>query len=116
MELEKNGLLVNFDYPQEFLSIVERQLIDLNPWSILVGEHLLDKFHGIKKRYPNNDVVPFARRWDNDDVACFNLADNKNIIIIHDYGDSNWTNRPVFDSFWDWFRKAIEDLIEFESL
>lgn len=59
-----------FGYPGEFLRVVDRGLVDLEPWLILRGEDLLVRHHGLRTRYPKRRVVPFALRTDRDDVAC----------------------------------------------
>lgn len=46
------------------------RLVDLQPWLILQGEVLVGTLLGLRKRYPASPLVAFARRIDNDDVAC----------------------------------------------
>jgi len=59
-----------FNYPQEFLRIVDQDLLDFDPWIILQGERFRIRFHGMKEIFPKRELVPFVRREDNDDVAC----------------------------------------------
>jgi hypothetical protein len=102
-----------FNYPQEFLRLIDQNLLDFDPWIILQGERLRTRFHGIRERFPNRDLVPFARREDNDDVACWENG-RPGVIIIHDFSTSGHEEHEHFKDFWDWFRNAIEVMIEYE--
>jgi hypothetical protein len=114
--LSIDDLPPDFEYPQEFIRVVELGLTNLEPWWILKGEPLRDRFRGLRERYPDNLVVPFAARQDNDDVACWDLAQG-NIVIVHDYAAPGWERRrPEFATFYDWFRQAVEDCITFEPV
>ena len=62
-----------FSYPAEFLRIVGLGLTQLEPWWILDGDNLRIRHLGLQRRYPSRKLVPFARREDNDDVACWDL-------------------------------------------
>ncbi len=104
----------DFEYPIEYIQILENNILLFKPWEIPLGERLISRFLGLKKRYPKRKVVPFAHRRDCDDVACFDV-ENKNIIVIHDYASEGWEYVGNFDTFWQWFRSAIEDMIMFEQ-
>lgn len=106
--------LSHFTYSNDFLRLVSQNLTDLDPWKVLSGADLIRKYSGLRTRYPNRSLVPFASRADNDDVACFD-ADNPEIVyLIHDYASPGWEQRKQFSSIWDWFRDAVEDMIEYE--
>ena len=32
-------------------------------------------------------------------------------VIIHDYCEPGWEQRGEYDSFWDWFMEAVEEMI-----
>jgi hypothetical protein len=102
-----------FSYPPEFIRVVELGLVDLEPWWILVGDLLRERTAGLAKRYPERRLVPFARRQDNDDVACWDLDSGK-VTVIHDFASPGYEAREVLDDFYSWLRGAIEDLIAFE--
>lgn len=111
--LQAEMLPQGFTYPRQFLRIIEQEIQDLTPWHILSGERLRMRREGLQERYPRN-LVPFARRQDNDDVACWEGTDNHRVVIIHDFASSGWENRESYSSFWGWFRSAIEEMIAFE--
>lgn len=103
-----------FKYPPAFLRAVEQQLVDLTPWYIMSSHDVVERMKGLKQRYPTRDLVPFARRDDNDDVACFERGKNESVVIIHDFASPGHEQRTVFSSFWDWFKYAVDEMIQFE--
>lgn len=103
-----------FDYPAEFIRVVELGLTELEPWQILEGWLLRDRMKGLRRRYRRRRLVPFARRLDNDDVACFDVKAG-DIIIIHDFASPGWEERQHYPHFYDWLRQAVEDLIDSEN-
>jgi len=102
-----------FEYPKEFLTIVNQNLLDFDPWVILIGDRLIQRYDGIKTRYPSRELVPFARREDNDDVACWER--DKGIVIIHDFASPGFERGETVMSFWEWFRLMVDDMIEYNS-
>ncbi|MDR0991134.1 MAG: hypothetical protein LBL92_07230 [Propionibacteriaceae bacterium] len=113
-ELLRSEELPNkFVYAEEFLRVVTLRLTSLEPWWIMQGRELRERYNGLRTRYPSYVLVPFARRQDNDDVACWDVPLGK-IIIVHDFASSGWERRKEFPDFYSWFRQAIDDLIEFD--
>ena len=104
-----------FHYPDNFLRIVEQGLLDFDPWIILTGAQLRTRFSGIKERFPTRELVPFARREDNDDVACWDKDKPGAVMIIHDFSGLGYENKVELHSFWDWLRSALEATIEYEG-
>jgi hypothetical protein len=101
-----------FQYPRPYLRLAEQGLIDINPWFLLENKALLITYEGIKNNYPSYSAVPFARRLDNDDVACWVQDSPGKVCIIHIDTSPGWERRrQPFDTFWDWFLSAIDDMI-----
>lgn len=111
--LSPRDLPDDFSYPQEFIRVVELGLTNLEPWWILTGDLLRARYAGLAKRYPKRILVPFARRQDNDDVACWDLPSGS-VVVIHDFASPGSEARIEFRDFYAWLRQAVEDLIEFE--
>jgi hypothetical protein len=103
----------DFEYPAEFLRVLDLGLINLKPWEIIIDERIDLRYRGLKKRYPKRHLIPFAQRRDCDDVACWDLNLGKKLVIIHDYASEGYELSNSHDTFWDWFRQAIDDMIEF---
>ena len=112
--INKSDLPEWFEYPNPFLKIVEQNLVDLSPWYILSKDLLKWRYNGLKERYPKQSLIPFAAKYDNDDVACWEQSNPEKVVIIHDFASEGWEKVMDFDNFWEWFRSAIEEMIEFE--
>lgn len=113
--LNKNEAPEWFNYPHEFLRVVEQGLLDFDPWIILQHQQLRTRFVGLRERYPNRSLVPFARREDNDDVACWDKNKPGIIVVIHDFSSPGYESKEEFNCFWDWLRSALEATIAFEN-
>lgn len=113
-ELLPIGDLPNgFTYPAEYIRTVELGLRNFEPWWIIDGRFLRDRFVGLKERYPELSLVPFAFREDNDDVACWDTV-SRNVVIIHDFASPGYERRAELVDFHAWLRLAVDDFIEFE--
>jgi hypothetical protein len=113
--LSVQDLPAGFWYPASFVRVIELGLTNLEPWHMLEGSRLRERNQGLAQRFPARSLVPFAVRQDNDDVACWDLArSNEEVVVIHDFASPGWEAREGYPDFFAWFRRAIEDLIEFE--
>lgn len=112
--LEKSELPNGFVYPESFLKAVRLNLIDMEPWNIMDRPDVIQRIQGMRKRYPNRMLIPFARRGDNDDVACFEENMGETVQIVHDYASVGYEQRRTINSFWDWFKEAINEMIQFD--
>lgn len=105
-------LELGFNYPEQFEKIVELNLLDFDFWYIMNEEQSLTRLDGLRTRYPRRNLIPFARRDDNDDIACFDLKEPCKVQIIHDFASDGYEQRKTYDDLWDWLKDAIEELIE----
>jgi hypothetical protein len=101
-----------FAYPPEFVRVVELGLVNPEPWWIFGGEPLRQRLRGLAKRYPERTLIPFAKREDNDDIACWE-GKLPRVVVVHDYASSGWAERAEYPDFNAWFRQAIEDCLDF---
>jgi len=112
---EVDYLPKDFKYPDELVKIIELNLTNINPWIVLNNEDIIKiRYEGVKKRYPNRILIPFAQRLDNDDIACFEIGSKNAIQIIHDFASSGYEQKKSYRNFWDWFKSAIDDMINFD--
>ena len=72
-----------------------------------------NRLKGVTERYPNRKLIPFARRDDNDDIACFEVGKGEKVQIIHDFASEGYEQRNEYNDFWDWLKDAIDEMIEF---
>lgn len=113
MILEKSELPSWFEYPSEFLILINQNLLDFDPWIVITGDRLKTRYAGIKERYPNRGLIPFARREDNDDLACFEK--DSGVVIIHDFATPGYEGGRDSMLFWEWLRMVVEDMIEYNT-
>lgn len=99
---------------KNFRRVFNLGLIYLEPWFLLKEDQAKAHLEGLQKRYPSRVLLPFARRGDNDDIACFEEGKGETVQIIHDFASPGFEQRQEFPSFWDWFRYAVEEMILFE--
>ncbi len=66
----------------------------------------------LMEMYPDRRLVPFAARYDNDDLACFEVGFGGRVFIVYMGADPGWERRQEYDDFWDWFQVAVDELIE----
>ncbi len=113
--LSVSDLPAGFEYPRAFVRVVELGLTNLEPWWIIEGDVLRDRFVGLQKRYDDRTLVPFATRQDNDDVACWDVdRGSGTVVIVHDFASPGYEQRAELPDFSAWLRQAVEDLIAFE--
>ncbi len=109
--IEKESLPALYD------QMVECGIIDLDPWGLLQGEMQHRRAQDIEKVFAGWGIILFARRTDNDDVACW--TDSK-VVVIDDWDliwDENGPRRLVarkYGSMEEWFLAAARDFIEFD--
>jgi hypothetical protein len=111
--LSVGDLPQGFEYPREFVRVVEFGLTNIEPRWIIEGGRLRHRFAGLQQRYPDRNLVPFAVRQDNDDIACWDTMTG-DVAVVHDFASPGYEQRYALDNFYAWFRQAIEDFIEFE--
>lgn len=104
-------------YPGAFRRLIARGLRHFEPWHILEGDRLRWRLAGLRQRYPERRLLPFAERQDRDDVACWDLADPerpRRIAIIHDFASPGWEQRASLPDLAAWIRRAVEDMLTFD--
>lgn len=102
----------DFQYPSSFVKAVELNLLDFEFWYFMTNEQVSTRINGLMKRYPNRKLVPFARRDDSDDIACFEVGKEPRVQIIHDFASEGYEQRGEYEGFWDWMKMAVDELIE----
>ena len=66
----------------------------------------------IQSDYPEFLLVPFARRFDNDDVACWDMTTEEEVVIVHMFSSADYALRQKYPSFLKWFEAAIREMVE----
>ena len=112
--LSENELPKWLKYPPEYRRLVDDGVIKFTPWYLLNSKLARLRYERLQKRYPSRRLFAFAARFDNDDIACWEEGKGSQIIVIHDGASAERCDRKAYTSFWDWFRAAIEDMIQHE--
>jgi hypothetical protein len=112
--LHDDELPPGLSYPDAFKRLVDRGLVYFEPWFVLEGHLLRSRLDGLRERYPLRILLPFARREDSDDVACWDSALPGRVVIVHDFASAGWEQRAVLDDFYAWVRLAVETMIEYD--
>ena len=111
--LENKLGIEGFQYPDSFIKAIELNLLDFDLWYIMDEERVLKRLKGVTERYPNRKLIPFARRDDNDDIACFEVGKGEKVQIIHDFASEGYEQRNEYNDICDWLKDAIDEMIEF---
>jgi hypothetical protein len=104
---------VSVSLPRELERIASQGLINLSPWHVMPRELAKKRMTGLRGRY-RTKYVPFARRQDNDDVACIDPDEPGRVVVVHDFSTDDAERVATYETFWDWFRSVVEDMIAFE--
>lgn len=111
-KVPKEFLEKGFQYPESYTKIIELNLVDFDYWYMMSEEQALKRLAGLRQRYPERYLVPFARRDDNDDIACLDVREPEKVQIIHDFASSGYEQRRTYEDLWEWLQEAVNELIE----
>lgn len=105
--------------PSGYLDAKAFGLVNLMPWQFVIDDEFDWLLAGLASRYPDHKAIPYARRRDNDDVACFTPGgkglDGCKVIIIHDLATSGSEVVAEFVTFWGWFQYAVSEMVEWHE-
>ena len=95
-------------YPKDFSILLERGLEEVGIWYFLELPRIRERRKGLATRYTNRDLIPFATRDDNDDVACWDgRLGSSQVVVIHDFASPGFEEREVLPSFRSWYEFAL---------
>lgn len=102
-----------YKYPETYKKITELNLVDFDVWYFIESEQATRRYYDLKERYPNRQLIPFARRDDNDDIACFEVGKGDRVQLIHDFATEGFEQRREFQDLWEWLEFAVKEMIEY---
>ena len=82
----------------------------------LIFPDVTETVEDLEKRYPERNLIPFARRGDCDDIACFEVGKGEQVYVIHDFASSGYEQRKIYENVWKWLEDVVETMIEFELM
>jgi hypothetical protein len=114
--IDQNDLPDKFEYPAAVYKLLECNLINFDVWYFMDEMNAKLRLDGLRERYPNRNLIPFARRGDCDDIACFEVGQEEKVYVIHDFATNGYEQREQFESVWDWLKYAINIMIDYEIM
>lgn len=112
-------------FPSGYQWLVKRGLVgfapntQLQPWYFLEADNIFDAAQkwsdGVLSDRP---LMVFAKRQDNDDLACFyyKSRETPKVAIIEGWIGNNYDVVAIYDSFWEWLKAIIDDIQEWAEL
>lgn len=113
-----------FEVPIGYRWLASQELIGfephtrLQPWYYLSREEIFS----VTERWPegpfSGQLVAFARRQDDDVIACFHHSGEffKEVVIINGWTDTGYDVLQTYSLFWDWLKSVVDDIAEWVSL
>jgi hypothetical protein len=94
-------------------TIGDRPSTQLSPWYRLPDAETFSA----SERWPKGEernLVVFARRQDNDDLACFSVAKEVviGIVVVHGWTASGCDVVAEYRTVWEWLKAVIDDIAE----
>jgi hypothetical protein len=113
----------DFPVPKGYRWIIDRGLVGFEPFTGLQPWHYLDatSVFEANQRWPHGPIpdrlVAFAKRQDNDDLACFRVQDGRvvDIAVIHGWTSEGYTVVAEHLTFWDFLKLVVDDLAEWSE-
>jgi hypothetical protein len=98
-----------FELPEGYLHACRLGLGNLAPWRFLKGEAFLSAYDRVNAACEGRILLPFARRDDCGEVACFEvLPGPAEAVHVISSGEAV----AEFASFWEFVRQAVDDMIQ----
>lgn len=114
-KFDVQNLFADFEYPRAFLKIIQLGFVDFDWWYLMNTTQVYKRRKGLSIRYPNRNLIPFARRSDCDTIACFEVGAGEKVFIIHDFSSSGFEQENEFENFKSWFLDVIAEMLEDEN-
>jgi hypothetical protein len=110
--------------PKGYQWLIDRGLVGFEPFTQLQPWHYMppEQCFWATDRWPNistKQLFVFAKRQDNDDLACISFDENRNInglVLIQGWTPSGFDLVVEFSDFWLWMQHVIQDIADWVSL
>ena len=81
---------------------IQKGMVGWGAWYIIPEQRAKQRLIGLMRRYPSRKLIPFAKRDDCDDIACFEVDRPNFVEIIHDFSSPGFEQRQEYTSFKQW--------------
>jgi len=96
------------EYPIQLIELIKSGRSVIIPWHISKVEAVrIGRTHFAQRI--GRDLVMFAYRQDQEDVACFEKGKGEMVMVLHDNCDSPYAHVGSYLSFSDWLKAAEEE-------
>lgn len=108
----------DFAVPEGYRWLVDRGHVGFEARTPLEPWYFLEKPIDVQKQWPQGPsksaLYGFARRQDNDDIACFEVDAGvvKRIVGIHGWTSDGYVVTEPHDDIWGWLKSALDDIAE----
>ena len=75
----------------------------------------LSLYEGLQERYPSRKLIPFAKRGDCDDTACFEIGKGNKVQSSMILLQKDGSNEKSLTIFWEWVEYAVKCMIEYNK-
>ena len=90
----------------------------LGPWRMLEEAEIDSQTAWLRERRIEPSLIVFARRLDNDALACFDKGPDgsgKAVLVLADFDAPGGATERRFPSFGEWFDAALEETDKIQS-
>ncbi len=102
------------EYPIEYRWLLAHKFALLTPW-FECDNDMVKSFRNEYQRETNRDILPFATRQDNDDIAGFEVIDGKvtsTVLTVHltwskKLETDGYPSTFVFENIFDWMTRVM---------
>ncbi len=92
-----------------------KEFTGLQPWFFLPENDLFF----VNRRWPNGpfpgELLAFARRQDNDEIAAADVSGRHKVIVINSWTTDGYDVVQPYDSFWEWMKSVMDDIAEWSE-
>lgn len=99
-------------YPDALIKLIALGLVNFEVWYFM-SEERSASMHDLLCERKHVDLIPFARRGDNGDIACLQREGGEKVFLLRECSYLGYQIYGEFTSVWDWFRYAIEIMIAY---
>jgi hypothetical protein len=104
--------------PVAYSWMVDHGLVRYSPGSSLEPWYFLsiDEVFEARDKWPQRqeDLIVFARRQDNDLLACFRLDSDRvvEVVVINGWTSDGYDFLSTYSTLWEWFKSVVDDIAE----
>ena len=113
-----NNRIRDVVFPIGYRWIIQQSWFGFDEFTAFQPWYLLEdtKQFVVTDRWPDGlfpgILMAFARRQDNDELACFVIESKKvtQIVVVNGWTSSGYDILQTHNDFWDWMRSIIDDV------